>query len=100
LSYRVRFTAAAREDLRRLFEFLADNEPAAAERAYEVIEKALDLLAIFPFTCRKAVDGDSPFLRELVIPFGSGGYVALFEIEDRQTVSVLAVRHQREDDYH
>jgi len=25
--------------------------------------------------------------------------VALFEIEDRRTVTVLAVRHQREDDY-
>ena len=36
---------------------------------------------------------------DLVIPFGSAGYVALFEIEDRQTVTVLAVRQQREDDY-
>jgi hypothetical protein len=26
--------------------------------------------------------------------------VALFEIDDQQTVTVLAVRHQREDDYH
>jgi plasmid stabilization system protein ParE len=100
LNYRVRFTAAAREDLRRLFEFLAENDLVAAERAYDVIEKAFDLLAVLPFTCRKAIDGDSPFLRELIISFGSGGYVALFEIEDRQTVTVLAVRHQREDDYH
>jgi len=42
----------------------------------------------------------SPFLRELVIPFGGAGYVALFEVEDQRTVTVLAVRHQREDDYH
>jgi ParE toxin of type II toxin-antitoxin system, parDE len=28
------------------------------------------------------------------------GYVALFEIEDASTVTVLAVRHQLEDDYH
>ncbi|GAB1394795.1 hypothetical protein MASR1M60_29590 [Rhodocyclaceae bacterium] len=41
---------------------------------------------------------DSPFLRELVIPFGAVGYVALFEIDDAETVSVLAVRHQRESD--
>jgi plasmid stabilization system protein ParE len=39
-------------------------------------------------------------LRELVISFGGAGYVALFEIEDNETVTVLAVRHQREDDYH
>jgi hypothetical protein len=35
----------------------------------------------------------------IVIPFGSGGYVALFEIEPGNTVKVLAVRHQREEDY-
>jgi len=34
-----------------------------------------------------------------VIPFGSAGYVALFEIEDRSQVTILAVRHQREEDY-
>jgi hypothetical protein len=43
---------------------------------------------------------DNPLLRELVIPFGSAGYVALFEIESFSTVTILAVRHQREDDYH
>jgi hypothetical protein len=26
--------------------------------------------------------------------------VALFEIEDPRTVTILAVRHQREEDYH
>jgi plasmid stabilization system protein ParE len=35
-----------------------------------------------------------------LIPFGGAGYVALFEIEDSKTVIILAVRHQREDDYH
>jgi hypothetical protein len=41
----------------------------------------------------------NPFLRELVIPFGASGYVALFEIDNEETVTILAVRHQREDDY-
>jgi plasmid stabilization system protein ParE len=98
LSYKVRFTRAARDDLRRLFAFLAENDLKAAERAYAVIVKAMDVVGEFPFTCRKA-DADSPFLRELIISFGSGGYVALFEIEDQRTVTILAVRHQREDDY-
>jgi hypothetical protein len=51
-----------------------------------------------PFTCRKA--GQGPFLRELIVPFGRSGYVALFEIEDEANVAVLVVRHQLEDDYH
>lgn len=29
----------------------------------------------------------------------SAGYVALFEIDEANTVTVLAIRHQREDDY-
>ena len=51
-----------------------------------------------PFTCRKA--SSNPLLRELIVPFGATGYVALFEISDAQTVTVAAVRHQRESDYH
>ena len=35
----------------------------------------------------------------MLIPFGSSGYVVVFEIEDANTVTILAVRHQREDDY-
>lgn len=56
------------------------------------------LLETFPFTCRKA-KADTPFLRELIISFGVNGYVALFEIEENNIVTILAVRHQREDDY-
>jgi plasmid stabilization system protein ParE len=56
-------------------------------------------LGDFPFSCRKAPP-ENPFLRELIIPFGSAGYVLLFEIGDAESVTILAVRHQREDDYH
>lgn len=99
--FRVRFTQEAEEDLLRLFDFLLEKDLSAAARAETAIGKAVELLELFPFTCRKADDGSGgPFLRELIIPFGSGGYVALFEIEDPQTVTILAVRHQREEDYH
>jgi plasmid stabilization system protein ParE len=99
MSYQVRFTRTAREDLLRLFDFLLEKDPQAARRAREAIGKAIEFLRDFPFTCRK-VQPDNPFLRELIIPFGAAGYVALFEIEDERTVTVLAVRHQREEDYH
>lgn len=70
----------------------------AANHALKVINKAIELLQTFPFTCRKA-KADTPFLRELIISFGANGYVALFEIEEENVVTILAVRHQREDDY-
>ena len=98
MSYRVRYTKAARDDLRRLYTCLLERDVPSARRARDTIAKGMDLLKEFPFTCRKA-SPDTPLLRELLIPFGAAGYVALFDIEDAHTVTVLAVRHQREDDY-
>lgn len=105
MTYSVRLTREAEADLLRLFDFLIERELASetgdldlAARALDAIQAGLRLLERFPFTCRKA--GGGPFLRELVIPFGHSGYVALFEIVDDRTVLVGAVRHQREDDYH
>jgi plasmid stabilization system protein ParE len=99
VTFRVRYTGGARRDLLRLYEFLLDRDIATAERALEALRKSTEILEEFPFTCRKA-DTNNPFLRELIVPFGSSGYVVLFEIDDATTVTILAVRHQREDDYH
>lgn len=101
MTFRVRFTREAEDDLVRLYAFMLDRSPAdwdLAERALEAIRRAIGGLEHSPFSYRR-VAGGSPFLRELLIPFGASGYVALFEIEGRDVVNVLAVRHQREDDY-
>ncbi|MEW6120240.1 MAG: type II toxin-antitoxin system RelE/ParE family toxin [Pseudomonadota bacterium] len=99
MSYRLRLAPGAADDLQRLFDFLADQYLAAAERARQAVEKAFELLRNFPFACRKA-SASQPSLRELVIEFGHAGYVALFEIQRHDTITVLAVRHQREDDFY
>ena len=98
--YRVRLTVEALDDLKRLQAFLIEKDPTAAARAVDAIEISLELLEYTPFSCRKAWPGDRPLLRELVIPFGNAGYVALFEIDGPSHVTILAVRHQREEDYH
>jgi plasmid stabilization system protein ParE len=103
VSFFVRYSAGARDDLRRLYEYLLQrstttDELDLAERAIDTIEAAIESLGYSPFIYRKA--GRSPFLRELLIPFGHSGYVALFEIDDASSVTILAVRHQLEDDYH
>lgn len=99
MSYRVRLAPAAADDLQRLFAFLAEQDRDAAKRARVAIEKAFGFLKDFPFACRKAAP-EYPFLREMLVEFGNAGYVALYEIESGETVTILAVRHQREDDYH
>ena len=99
MSYKLRFSETALNDIQRLYRFLADRDIDAAGAALDELEKAWAFLGGFPFSARK-VDESNPFLRELVIPFGGAGYVALFEIDNNQTLTILAVRHQREDDFH
>ncbi len=102
MSFTVRFTEQAEEDLVRLYEYLLQRDPgdwSLAERALDAIRHGVAMLEVSPFSCRKVKPND-PFLREQIIPFGHAGYVALFEIENKTTVTILAIRHQREDDYH
>lgn len=105
MNFRVRLTRDAEADLERLFDFVLERELGRAGGKLELAEQALvairagmATLKTSPFTCRKA--GQSPFLRELIIPFGRSGYVALFEIVGSTDVVVSALRHQLEDDYH
>jgi plasmid stabilization system protein ParE len=105
VTFKVRLTRDAAADLDRLFDFLLERElsPDGGDlslptQAIAALQSGIATLKTSPFTCRKA--GQSPFLRELIVPFGRSGYLALFEIEDDTSVAVLAVRHQVEDDYH
>ena len=105
MSFKVRLTRDAKADLDRLFDFVLERELARddgdlrlPEQAMAALRSGFATLQSSPFTCRKAAQ--SPFLRELIVPFGRSGYVALFEIEDASNVVVVAVRHQLEDDYH
>ena len=100
----VRSTVKADEDLDRLADVLLEwaKTPGDFDRvllAVRAIRAAIDRLSDSVLRCHKAGDGRDPFLRELVIPFGRTGYLALFEIVG-DTVVVAAVRHQLEDDYH
>jgi len=99
VSYQVRYARAAKEDLVRLHGFLVERDIVAARKALDAIQKGIEFLQEFPFSCRKATP-EEPLLREMIISFGARGYVILFEIEDSKTVTILAVRHQREEDYH
>jgi len=103
-AFAVDFSDPAKEDLSRLFEFLLLRATTADEfeRVQETIDElrlAIEVqLARAPFNYRKF--GSDPLRRELVVPVGATGYVALHDIQPPSQVPVLAVRHQLEDDYH
>lgn len=104
MSFVVELSPTAKADLERLFDFLLDR--AETTEDLDLAQAAIDTitavtqhqLALTPYSFRKA--GHSPVQRELIIPFGNTGYVALYEIVSPSKVVVLAVRHQREEDYH
>ncbi len=94
-------TRAARADLLRLVRFFAADDPSTAKSAARALAVAFRSLAQLPFASRVATGTRmDPTLRELVVPFRGAGYLLLFRVTDGRTVSVLAVRHQQEDDYH
>ena len=104
MSFVVGLSPAAGLDLERLFDFLLDRAETTenldrAQAAIDAIRATTQHgLAVTPFSFRKAAQ--NPAQRELIIPFGGTGYVALYEIVGPSKVVVLAVRHQREEDYH
>lgn len=95
---RLIITEAAAQGLDRCREFLARKAPGAAMRAAQVIEQQLSLLETSPDIGRP--DEELPQLRELVIPFGDSGYVALYLYDQTSDdLYVLAFRHQKEAGY-
>lgn len=104
MSFAVRLSPTAEADLERLFDFLLDRSETTedldrAQAAIDAIRATMQhQLAMTPYSFRKAAQ--NPTQRELIIPFGSTGYVALYEIVSAAQVVVLALRHQREEDYH
>ena len=92
-------TRPARAGMKRCQEYLRKRAtPRTVERAKAVIIAALERLTEDPSHGRPYVP--NPSLRELLIPFGKGAYLALYRHEtEADVVRVLAFRHGREAQY-
>ena len=87
------YSARPLQHIERAFEFLRDQNPAAAVDAVEAIRSAVEHLAAHPLLGRR-VEGE---IRELIISYGKVGYVALYRfVIPRDDVRILAIKHQRE----
>lgn len=95
----IAWTEAAREGLEKVYLFLVEKNEGAAIAAIAAIREKVLLLKQFPNAGRPAEDLE-PEHRELLIPFGPAGYVLLYHFaESGDTVTVLAIRHQKEVGY-
>lgn len=104
MSYAAEFTKSAEDDLVRLYDFLLDRaetleQLGVADEALKVIRQAaLSHLSTTPYSYRKV--GARSTLRELIVPFGTTGYILRFDIRSPELVLVIGARHQREEDFH
>ncbi len=87
---RLQFTPSATRDLRRLRDFIAEHDPAAAARVSKRLGRTIRLLRDQP-TLGKGVD-ELPDVRELV----AGDYIIRYTVRD-ESVVVLRIWHGRED---
>lgn len=84
----------AKDDLERLFEFIAPYSEDAATKAVITLVEAAESLIEFPQKGRLWVP--DPRFRELSVSFGARGYVIRYrEVEDQ--VVVVRIWHAREN---
>ena len=77
--YTLALTPGALADLDRLDTFLRRKNPAAADRMLTAITDALTRLTSRPLSGRPLL---TSFLRALIVRFGKGSYVRLYEVRD------------------
>lgn len=91
-------TRGALVGIERCRQFLLQADLAVSKRTTEAISHHFALLEQHPEIGRPV--SDSLVLKELIIPFGNSGYVALYRFQpEDDIVYILAFRHQREAGY-
>ena len=87
---------SAVNDVVRLREFIAKENPNAAKKAAEAIQDAAKRLMETP-SIGKPVN-DLPQYRDLLTRFGAGGYVLRYRVHT-ETIYIVHIRHYREADF-
>lgn len=93
MAYRVLWSDSALDRAAELFDFIAEENPAAARRVIGDLFERVEVLAEQPLLGRRLSEDVDATLRRLVV----GNYVVVYQVnEARQAISVVAVRHFRQ----
>jgi len=93
---RIIYTPSAISDLVRLAKFLSTKDKMVAKRAISLIRSDIEKAAILPDRYRPAPD--LMHFREIIIDFGSSGYIARFRHEQGDDILIVRIKHQLEND--
>lgn len=96
MTYQVRYTVEAEQDLLRLAEF--EFKATGDTRGTDYLQTMLRNLGENP-QIGKQYD-EYRGIRQIHVPFGRSGYSALYKVHDVvEVVGILRVKHQKEVDY-
>ena len=87
---KLQFTAKALEDLERLYEFVAEKNPAAADRIRQQLLDSFQTLLKQPM-------GGKPVKSLPVRQWVAGDYVIRYLIENEQNLIIVRIWQGRED---
>lgn len=91
----VKYSDAARADLARLYQFLAQYDDNVAGKALDAIVEGIDYIGANPNS--GAPLPDRPYVRKFVIDFGATGYLVFHKRYEKQDVNFVArIVHQKE----
>ena len=93
---RIIYTPAAISDLVRLVKFLSTKDKMVAKRAISIIRSEIEKAAILPD--RYLPVPDLMHFREIIIDFGSSGFIARFRHEQGDDIFIVRIKHQLEND--
>ncbi len=91
----IKYSNAARSDLARLHQFLAQYDEKIASKALDTIIKGIDYIEMYPSSGSPLAD--RPGVRKSVIDFGATGYLVFHKRYEKQDVNFVArIIHQKE----
>jgi toxin ParE1/3/4 len=93
VAYRILWSDSALDRTAEFFDFIAEDNPAAARRTVQGLFDRVQALAEHPLLGRRLSQDVDSNLRRLVV----GSYVVIYQVNKaRKKIDVVAVRHSRQ----
>jgi toxin ParE1/3/4 len=93
VSFRVLWSESALDRATELFDFIAEENPAAATRVIQDLFDRVEAVSEHPRLGRRLSEQVDESVRRLVI----GNYIVVYQIEETgRIITILGVRHSRE----
>jgi toxin ParE1/3/4 len=93
VAYRILWSDSALDRTAEFFDFISEDNPAAARRTVQGLFDRVQALAEHPLLGRRLSQDVDSNLRRLVV----GSYVVIYQVNKaRKKIDVVAVRHSRQ----